>query len=48
MEMDKLDKLLSDAILHVDEAESKVKEWLIKRGERERFLNTIKIIKDQK
>jgi hypothetical protein len=46
--MDKIDKLIDDAKLHVKESEQKIQEWKIKHSERLRHLNTIEIIKDEK
>jgi len=45
---DKLNKLMNDAQLHVNEAEKKIVEWKIKHSERLRHLNTIEIIKGEK
>lgn len=46
--MDKLEELLKDAKLHVNEAHQKIIEWQIKLSERQRHLDTIEIIKDKK
>ena len=44
----KLNKLLNDAKLHVEEAENQVKDWQTKMSERIRHLQTIEIIKGEK
>jgi hypothetical protein len=41
---EKLQKLLNDAKLHVNEAESVIRDWNIKYSERARHLTTIEII----
>jgi hypothetical protein len=46
--MEKIDRLINDAQLHVKEAEKKIQEWQIKHSERLRHLNTIEIIKGEK
>lgn len=44
----KLNKLLNDAKLHVEEAKNQVKDWQVKLIERIRHLQTIEIIKGEK
>jgi len=42
--MNKLEKLLNDARLHVNESENKIRSWQIKHEERLRQVLTIEII----
>lgn len=46
--MDKIDQLILDTQLYIDEARQKVIEWKLKLDEREKFLASIQAVKGNK